>query len=83
MTDSITTPALFRRGRRAAATMVLGTACSSTYDIAGGFVTPQSGTGNHTIVYWNLLSGGDGSHMQQMEATYQHETRTSPWTRRC
>jgi multiple sugar transport system substrate-binding protein len=57
----------------AAATMVLGTACSSTYNVAGGFLTPASATGSDTIVYWNLLSGGDGSHMQAMEATYQHE----------
>lgn len=73
MTDPITRRRFLTATGGAAATMMLGTACSSTYDIAGGFVTPQSGTGNHTIVYWNLLSGGDGSHMQEMEATYQHE----------
>ena len=29
--------------------------------------------GKHTIIYWNLLSGGDGSHMQETEATYRRE----------
>jgi multiple sugar transport system substrate-binding protein len=47
--------------------------CSSTYDVAQGFVSPASGSGADTIVYWNLLSGGDGSHMESMEAAYRHE----------
>jgi multiple sugar transport system substrate-binding protein len=47
--------------------------CSNTYDVAAGFVSPASGSGADTIIYWNLLSGGDGSHMQAMEATYRHQ----------
>ncbi len=73
MTAPITRRRFLTATGGAAATMMLGTACSSTYDIAGGFASPASGTGNGTIVYWNLLSGGDGAHMQQMEATYQRE----------
>ena len=57
----------------AAATMVLGTGCSNTYNIGAGFISPASESGSNTIVYWNLLSGGDGSHMQQMEGTYRRE----------
>jgi multiple sugar transport system substrate-binding protein len=73
MTAPISRRRFFAAAGGAAATMVFGTACSSTYDVAGGFVSPASGTGTDTIVYWNLLSGGDGSHMQQMEATYQRD----------
>jgi hypothetical protein len=40
---------------------------------ASGFVSPASGSGKHTIIYWNLLSGGDGSHIQGTEATYRRE----------
>jgi multiple sugar transport system substrate-binding protein len=47
--------------------------CSNTYDVAQGFVSPASGSSTDTIIYWNLLSGGDGSHMQAMEATYRHQ----------
>ncbi|MBV9819318.1 MAG: extracellular solute-binding protein [Solirubrobacterales bacterium] len=56
-----------------AAALMVGAGCSSTYDIAGGFVNSNSGSGANTIVYWNLLTGGDGSHMQTMEAAYRHE----------
>jgi multiple sugar transport system substrate-binding protein len=73
MTAPISRRRFFAAAGGAAATMMLGSACSSTYDVAGGFVSPASGSGNATIVYWNLLSGGDGSHMQQMEATFQRE----------
>jgi multiple sugar transport system substrate-binding protein len=55
-----------------AAAMLL-TGCSGTYDVASGFFSSDSGSGKNTIVYWNLLSGGDGSHMQEMEATYRKE----------
>src|ERR1700733_7710185 len=73
MTAPISRRRFFTAAGGAAATMMLGTACSSTYDIAGGFVSPASGSSNRTIVYWNLLSGGDGAHMQEMEATFQRE----------
>jgi multiple sugar transport system substrate-binding protein len=54
----------------AAAAAVVGAGCSSTYNLASGFVNQSGGAGQTTIVYWNLLSGGDGSHMQEMEAVY-------------
>ncbi len=60
-------------GTLAAATAVAG--CSNTYDVLSGFTGPNSGTGKSTLVYWNLLTGGDGSHMVEMEAYY---TRTHP-----
>jgi multiple sugar transport system substrate-binding protein len=53
--------------------MLVGTGCGATYDVAGGFVSPASASGNSTIVYWNLLSGGDGSHMVEMENVYRKE----------
>ena len=73
MTETINRRRFLTAAGGAAATMVLGTACSSTYDIAGGFVGPASGSGANTIIYWNLLSGGDGAHMVQMEETYKRE----------
>jgi multiple sugar transport system substrate-binding protein len=69
----MTTP-LNRRGfltaAGGAAAMILA-GCSGTYDVASGFFSSDSGSSKDTIVYWNLLSGGDGSHMQEMEAAYR------------
>ncbi len=59
----------------ALAAMAVGAGCSSTYNVASGFAKPDSGDGTSTIVYWNLLSGGDGSHMEEMETVY---TRAHP-----
>ncbi|MBO0801780.1 MAG: extracellular solute-binding protein [Nocardiopsaceae bacterium] len=69
-------PILDRRGflaAGAAAVAALGAGCSSSYDVAAGFTSQNGGDGASTIVYWNLLSGGDGSHMQEMEAGYQRQ----------
>ncbi len=44
--------------------------CSGTYDFASGFTGTSGGTTKLTLVYWNLLSGGDGAHMETMEAAY-------------
>ncbi len=55
----------------AGATMLATAGCGATYDVAGGFVSPASGTNGHTLAYWNLLSGGDGAHMQAMEQSYR------------
>ncbi|MGH2909066.1 MAG: extracellular solute-binding protein [Solirubrobacteraceae bacterium] len=55
----------------AGATMLATAGCGATYDIAGGFVSPASGTNNHTLIYWNLLSGGDGANMQTMEGGFR------------
>ena len=49
----------------------LGTGgCAGTYDIAAGLTGESGGANASTLVYWNLLSGGDGTHMQEMEAVY-------------
>ena len=60
-------------GTLAAATLAAG--CSGTYDVVTGFTGTDSGAGKSTLVYWNLLTGGDGSHMVEMESYY---TRTHP-----
>lgn len=44
--------------------------CAGTYDLASGLASSSGGTNNSTLVYWNLLTGGDGTHMQAMEAGY-------------
>lgn len=61
-----------------AATLGAGLAtagCAGTYDIAAGLTGSSGGANNSTLVYWNLLTGGDGTHMQAMEAVY---TKTHP-----
>jgi multiple sugar transport system substrate-binding protein len=60
-------------GALAAAAAVAG--CSNSYDVLTGFTGTNSGTGKSTLVYWNLLTGGDGSHMVEMENYY---TKTHP-----
>lgn len=56
----------------AGATVLAAAGCGGTYDIASGFVSPSAGTSGHdTLVYWNLLTGGDGSHMTAMEDVYR------------
>jgi multiple sugar transport system substrate-binding protein len=55
----------------AGATMLASAGCSANYDVAGGFLGPASGTNSDTLIYWNLLSGGDGAHMQEMEEAYR------------
>lgn len=65
-----------RRGFLAAggaAAVALSAGCSSSYDIGAGFASQSGGDSRNTIVYWNLLSGGDGSHMEEMEAGYQRQ----------
>ena len=65
-----------RRGFLAAggaAAVALSAGCSSSYDIGAGFTSQSGGDSRDTIVYWNLLSGGDGSHMEEMEAGYQRQ----------
>ena len=58
-------------GRAAALGAGLVTAgCSGTYDFASGFTGTSGGATRSTLVYWNLLSGGDGAHMEAMEAAY-------------
>lgn len=71
MTAPLSRRGFFTTAGGAAAMLLTG--CSGTYDVASGFFSSDSGSGKNTIVYWNLLSGGDGSHMQEMEATYRKE----------
>ncbi len=49
--------------------------CGGTYDVTSGLSGSSGGANSSTLVYWNLLSGGDGTHMQEMEAYY---TKTHP-----
>ncbi len=44
--------------------------CAGTYDVAAGLTGSSGGENRSTLVYWNLLSGGDGTHMEAMEAAY-------------
>ncbi len=44
--------------------------CAGTYDVASGITGSSGGDNRSTLVYWNLLSGGDGTHMEAMEAAY-------------
>jgi multiple sugar transport system substrate-binding protein len=67
-------PLLNRRGFLAGAAALgagLVTAgCAGTYDVGSGITGSSGGDNQSTLVYWNLLSGGDGAHMQSMEAVY-------------
>lgn len=49
--------------------------CAGTYDVASGLTGSSGGANAATLGYWNLLTGGDGTHMQEMEAYY---TKTHP-----
>ncbi len=42
--------------------------CAGTYDVAAGLTGSSGGENSATLVYWNLLTGGDGTHMVAMEA---------------
>lgn len=44
--------------------------CAGTYDVASGITGSSGGDNRSTLVYWNLFTGGDGTHMQAMEAAY-------------
>src|SRR6202050_5527015 len=57
------------------ASLVTAGCGSSTYDFGSGFTGTSGGAGASTLVYWNLLTGGDGTHMEAMEAYY---TKTHP-----
>ena len=62
-------PSLPRRGRDAGRGHA-GRGLLGTYDVVTGFAGTNRGAGNSTLVYWNLLTGGDGSHMVEMESYY-------------
>ena len=60
-------------GTLAAATAVAG--CSAPTTSPAGLHRLQRRGECSTLVYWNLLTGGDGTHMEEMEAYY---TKTHP-----
>jgi multiple sugar transport system substrate-binding protein len=60
----------FLTGAAALGASLATAGCAGTYDIGAGFSGSSGGADNSTLVYWNLLTGGDGSHMQAMEAVY-------------
>jgi multiple sugar transport system substrate-binding protein len=77
---SLLTPGLLNRRTFLAGAAVLGAsvltaACGGTYDVGSGLTGSSGGSDDSTLVYWNLLTGGDGTHMQDMEAYY---TKTHP-----
>lgn len=60
----------FLTGAAALGAGLVTASCGATYNVASGFTGSSGGAGRSTLVYWNLLSGGDGSRMQAMEAAY-------------
>jgi multiple sugar transport system substrate-binding protein len=60
----------FLAGAAALGAGLVTAGCSGTYDFASGFTGTSGGATKSTLVYWNLLSGGDGAHMETMEAAY-------------
>jgi multiple sugar transport system substrate-binding protein len=65
-------PASFSRRNFLAGAAALGAAamtagCAGTYDVGSGFTGTSGGENASTLVYWNLLTGGDGTHMVAME----------------
>jgi multiple sugar transport system substrate-binding protein len=60
----------FLAGAAALGAGALAAGCSGTYGFGSGFTGTGGGATRSTIVYWNLLSGGDGAHMEEMEAAY-------------
>ena len=65
-------PASFSRRNFLAGAAALGAAavtagCAGTYDVGSGFTGTSGGANASTLVYWNLLTGGDGTHMVSME----------------
>ena len=60
----------FLAGAAALGAGLVTAGCSGTYDFASGITGTSGSATRSTLVYWNLLSGGDGAHMEAMEAAY-------------
>ena len=60
----------FLAGAAALGAGLVTAGCAGTYDVASGVTGSSGGDNRSTLVYWNLLTGGDGTHMQAMEAVY-------------
>jgi multiple sugar transport system substrate-binding protein len=65
----------FLAGAAALGASLVTAGCGGPYDVAAGFTGSGGGTSENTLVYWNLLTGGDGTHMEAMEAGF---TRATP-----
>lgn len=65
----------FLAGAAAAGAGLATAGCAGTYGFGSGFTGSDAGVTKSTLVYWNLLSGGDGAHMEEMENGF---TRTHP-----
>ena len=68
-------PLLNRRGFLAGAAALgaglVTSACGGTYNVGSGLTGSSGGDNNSTLVYWNLLTGGDGTHMVAMEDAFR------------
>ncbi len=60
----------FLAGAAALGAGLVTAGCSGPYGFGSGFTGTSGGSTKSTLVYWNLLSGGDGAHMETMEAAY-------------
>jgi multiple sugar transport system substrate-binding protein len=61
----------FLAGAAALGAGLVTSACGGTYNVGSGITGSSGGDNNSTLVYWNLLTGGDGTHMVAMEDAYR------------
>ena len=61
----------FLAGAAALGAGLVTAACGGTYNVGSGITGSSGGDNNSTLVYWNLLTGGDGTHMVAMEDAYR------------
>jgi multiple sugar transport system substrate-binding protein len=61
----------FLTGAAALGAGLVTAGCAGTYDVGSGITGSSGGDNQSTLVYWNLLTGGDGTHMVAMEDTYR------------
>src|SRR6202012_288395 len=61
----------FLAGAAALGAGLVTAGCAGTYDVGSGITGSSGGDNNSTLVYWNLLTGGDGTHMVAMEDAFR------------
>jgi multiple sugar transport system substrate-binding protein len=61
----------FLAGAAALGAGLVTAGCAGTYDVGSGITGSSGGDNQSTLVYWNLLTGGDGTHMVAMEDAYR------------
>ena len=61
----------FLTGAAALGAGLVTAGCAGTYDVGSGITGSSGGDNQSTLVYWNLLTGGDGTHMVAMEDAYR------------